>query len=362
MGPASTFFAIYGFISDMRRVALLLHDGMRIFDYAIATEVWGPDRPGAGSPRFDLRLCSARRRAVTADAGARVRATHGLTALGGADLVVVPGGRPGAADDRCALAALRSAHRAGTPIAALYDGALLLARAGLLHGRRATAHWSAAGELRRRFPEVRLRPNALFVEDGGIWTSAGAAAGIDLCLHLVREAHGARAAAAVAHRMVTAAQRSGDQPQHLAAPPAAPPRHDRAVAEAIAWAREHLHEPISVRRLADRARMSERTFARRFARTTATTPLRWLHQQRTRLAQYLLETTDLPVEAIAHRSGFGSTAVLRRHFGRLLGTTPSAYRDAHAERQRTAAAPPPGGAPRNETVRPAFSGSQAVNY
>lgn len=319
----------------MRQVAVLLSNGMRIFDYAIATEVWGASRADTASPAFDLRLCSPRRRSVTADTGARVGATHGLGALAGTDLVLVPGGGHDAGDDRHALAALRTAHRAGTPIAALYDSALLLARAGLLRGRRATAHWSAAGELLRRFPDVRLRPNALYVEDGGIWTSAGAAAGIDLCLHLLREAHGAGVAATVARRLVTAGQRSGDQPQYLGTPPA---RQECPVAEVIAWAREHLHEPITVGELAGRARMSERTFARRFARITATTPLRWLHHQRARLAQYLLETTDLPVESIAHHAGFGSTTVMRRHFGRVLGTTPSAYRAAHAGRRAASSA------------------------
>lgn len=300
----------------MQVVSLILYDGMRTFDYAVVAEVWRDSR----IPRSELRLCSLRRRAVVADGGARINATRGLVGLSDADLVIVPGGAHDRSEPASLLSALQAAHRDGTAIAALGDGALTLARAGLLRDRQATTSWSATGELLRRFPEVNLKRNARLVEDSGIWTSAGATAGIDLCLRLVREAHGAEAADVLAHQMA-AAPRCCDEP---AAPDST--RRGDVIAETIAWALDHLHEPITIRRLADRARMSERTFARRFVRITAVTPLRWLHRERSRRARHLLETTDLPVESIAQRTGFGSASALRRHFGRELGTTPSTYR------------------------------------
>jgi transcriptional regulator GlxA family with amidase domain len=257
--------------------------------------------------------------------GATLSATHGLSALTEADLVLVPGAEPappGASETE--RRALRAVHDAGVPIAGLCSGAFLLADAGLLDGRRATTHWKLAAELAARHPAVTVANGPLWVCDGPLWTSAGTAAGIDLCLHLVREAHGAAAAAAIARRMVTPPHRDGDQAQFL----------PRVIVEplpdefggVLVWAREHLDRPLTVTELARLAHQSPRTFARRFVETTGTTPLRWLHHQRVQLAQELLERSDLPVDEVARRTGFGTTAVLRRHFGRDVGTTPSAYR------------------------------------
>ncbi|WP_026124632.1 GlxA family transcriptional regulator [Nocardiopsis halophila] len=313
----------------MRVVSVLIYNGMSVFDYAVSAEVWGIDRTGAGVPRFELRRCGVRGSVAAASPGASVRATHGMDAVAGADLVVVPGGPDPVLDyPPDLLAALRAADRSGTPIAALCGAAFALGQAGLLRGRRATTHWMWIEELRKRFPDSVVEEEALFVNDGSLWTSAGTAAGIDLCLHLVRGAHGADTAAEIGRRMVTPPHRSGTQRQYIEAPVSG----NDPFSDTLAWARENLHVPLTVRRLAARAGMSERTLARRFVQATGATPLRWLHDQRVQLAQRLLEGTDHPVEAVAHRAGFGSSAAMRRSFGRTLGVTPTEYRAAFRER------------------------------
>ena len=312
----------------MRTVAVLLHHATRLFDYGVIHEVFGVNRTTAGMPAFELWRCAPGRRAVAVTGHATLRATHGLAALADADLVLVPGSEPALTTATAAeRSALRRAHDAGVPIAALCAGAFLLADAGLLDGRRATTHWYLTAALAARHPAVDVVNGPLWIEDGPLWTSAGTAAGIDLCLHLVRQAHGAVVAATIARRMVTPPHREGSQAQYV----------DRAVEElpdaltgVLAWARDQLDRPLSVAQLARRAQLSPRTFARRFVDTTGSTPLRWLHHQRVQLAQELLERTDLGVEEVARRAGFGTTAVLRRHFARDLGTTPTAYRSRFA--------------------------------
>jgi transcriptional regulator GlxA family with amidase domain len=312
----------------MRSVAVLLHHAVRLFDYGVIHEVFGVDRSDDGVPAFDLRRCSPGRRPVTLAGGATLTATHGLSALTDADLVLVPGAEPAPPTaSEAERRAVRAVHDAGVPIAALCSGAFLLADAGLLDGRRATTHWRLAPALAERHPAVEVANGPLWVCDGPLWTSAGTAAGIDLCLHLVREAHGATAAAAIARRMVTPPHRDGDQAQYV--PRVVEPLPDELTG-VLAWAREHLDRPLTVTELARRAHQSPRTFARRFVETTGATPLRWLHHQRVQYAQELLERSDLPVEEVARRAGFGTPAVLRRHFARDVGTTPSAYRSRFA--------------------------------
>jgi transcriptional regulator GlxA family with amidase domain len=309
----------------MRTVAVLLHHAVRLFDYGVIHEVFGVDRRDDGVPPFELRRCSPGRRPVTLVGGASLSATHGLSALAEADLVLVPGAEPAPPEATGAeRRALRAAHDAGVPVAALCSGAFLLADAGLLDGRRATTHWMLAADLAGRHPAVTVANGPLWVRDGPLWTSAGTAAGIDLCLHLVRQAHGATTAATIARRMVTPPHRDGDQAQYLPHVVVEPSGDE--FGGVLAWAREHLDRPLTVVELARRAHQSPRTFARRFVETTGTTPLRWLHHQRVQLAQELLERSDLPVDEVARRAGFGTTAVLRRHFGRDVGTTPTAYR------------------------------------
>jgi transcriptional regulator GlxA family with amidase domain len=258
-----------------------------------------------------------------------VSATHDLSGLRDASIILAPGRiTPAAPIDPRICAALHDAAARGVPVVGLCGGAFTLAQVGLLAGRRATTHWLLADELRHRYPEVRVEQEDLYVGDGGIWTSAGTASAIDLCLHLVRLAHGAGVAATIARRMVTSPHRPGNQRPYIETPlPAARDLRD-PLAEAIDWARQNLGRRLTVRELAERAHMSERTFARKFTKATGATPQRWLLHQRLLYAQQLLESTQLPVQAIAERAGFGAGYLLRRHFGAYFATTPSAYRKA----------------------------------
>ncbi|WP_409234686.1 GlxA family transcriptional regulator [Streptomyces sp. PA5.6] len=313
-----------------QRIALLTFPGIRAFDISVITEVWGTDRTDRGAPAFDLRRVAADPAPVPIRGGLTLtpdRTLDWLTGLSGTDLIVVPG-----LDDHLTpapqpvLAALREAHARGITVAALCGGAFTLAQAGLLDGRRAITHWNLVDLLRAHHPLVTVEPDALFIEDDNIWTAAGTAAGIDLCLHLVRTTHGSEAAATIARSMVTAPFRSGTQAQFIEHPT---PRADRdadALASVREYALRHLHEPLTVTDLAARAGMSARSFARHFTAATGTTPLRWLLDQRIAAAQKLLERTDLPMPEIARRAGFGSEVTMRQHFASRLATSPRAYR------------------------------------
>ena len=256
-------------------------------------------------------------------------ARRGLEALQDADTIVVPGFAhwPTASFPEAA-SALTRAHLRGARIMSICTGAFVLAEAGLLDGRRATTHWYAAEELAKRYPEVKVDPDVLYVDEGSILTSAGVAAGLDLCLHVVRRDYGAAVAADVARWTVIAPHREGGQAQFVPLPArsAADSPPEGTTEPARTWALAHLDQPISVDDLAVRAVMSRRTFARRFRSETGTTPAQWLLEQRLRAAQSLLETTDRPVGQIAQESGFGNAAALRAHFERRLRTTPTAYR------------------------------------
>ncbi|CAL9516976.1 GlxA family transcriptional regulator [Streptomyces sp. enrichment culture] len=311
------------------RVALVAFPGIRAFDVSVITEVWGPDRTDRGAPAFDLRRVATDTTPVPMRGGLTLLPDRPLGWLTDADLIVVPG-----LDDHLTpapppvLDALRRAHARGTTLAALCGGAFTLAQAGLLDGRRALTHWNLIDLFRAHHPRVTVVPDALFIEDDNIWTAAGTAAGIDLCLHLIRLAHGAEAAATIARSMVTAPFRTGTQAQFVEHPT---PRTDRD-ADSLAAVREHalrhLHEPLTVADLAAHAGMAPRTFARHFTAATGTTPLRWLLDQRIAAAQRLLERTDLPMPEVARRAGFGSEVTMRQHFASRLATSPRAYRAA----------------------------------
>ena len=227
---------------------------------------------------------------------------------------------------------LRQAHARGSRIISLCTGAFALAGAGLLDGRRATTHWAECDEFARRHPNVTVDPGVLFVDEGDILTSAGSAASIDLCLHVVRQDHGTEIATQLARQLVVPPQRDGGQAQYIEAPM---PELDSAslFAGTVSWLQEHLDQPITVEDLAARSAMSPRTFARRFLASTGTTPYQWLVRQRVQLAQRLLEMSDLPIDSVAEKSGFSTAANLRKHFSRAVRTSPQAYRRTFQDRR-----------------------------
>jgi transcriptional regulator GlxA family with amidase domain len=309
----------------MHVVAVPAFDGVVPFDLTIPCEVFGRVRLADGRAPYDVRVCGVTR---TVDAHAfALRTSFGLTELARAKTVMVPGmADPTLPVPRPLVTALRAAAARGARIASICSGAFVLAAAGLLDGRRATTHWLAATELGRRYPAVEVDPTVLYVDDGDIATSAGAAAGLDLCLHLVRRDHGAAVAAHAARLAVMPLERDGGQAQFIVHEVPAP---DGASLEPLLrWLEQHPHEPQSLARIARRAAMSTRTLSRRFREQTGTTPAQWLLTLRVRRAQELLESTALSVERVAAEAGFGSTAAFRDRFRRVVGTSPLTYRRA----------------------------------
>ncbi|MFI9244896.1 GlxA family transcriptional regulator [Streptomyces sp. NPDC053086] len=313
-------------MSPFTTVAAYVPPGVGMLAVGIVTEVFGPH--GAALPGFDFALCADRPGPVPTDCGVPLSIAHGLDGLARADLLIaLPGAGFRTPPAPAVLDALRTAHRRGSVVAAHCVGTFTLAAAGLLDGLRATTHWRFAELLADRHPEVTVEPDALYIDERSIVTGAGAAAGFDLCLHLLRREYGAAMANAVARDMVLPSHREGGQAQYLAAP-VPQDGEDERLAEVLGWAREHLHEPLPVTELARRAMMSKRSFARRFTAATGTTPHAWLRSLRLSRAEELLETTDLPVEEIAHRVGYASAAVLREQFVRRRGIPPRSYRRA----------------------------------
>ncbi|MGK2950476.1 MAG: helix-turn-helix domain-containing protein [Acidimicrobiales bacterium] len=313
--------------SRLHTVAAVITDGVSPFELSVACEVFGIDRPELVDPWYRFIVCSAEPEVrAKGGSGLTLGTSHRLDALAGADTIVVPMWTAGATPSRELVANLQAAQARGARILSFCSGAFLLARAGLLDGRRAATHWMFADRLAEEFPQVEVEADVLYVIDGSIMTSAGTAAAIDLCLHVVRSDHGAEVANAVARRMVVPPHRDGGQAQFIAAPVPEPTDVDDPFRTTLDWALEHLHQPLTVEAMARRAAMSPRTFARRFVAATGTTPLQWLLRQRVLLAQRLLETTDLPVERVAAECGFGTAAGLRVHFLRQVGTSPMAYR------------------------------------
>lgn len=323
--------------------AVVAMDDTPLFHLAVPCEVLGADRADDGLPRHDVRVARAGRGPLHSSNGVVLQAPYGLEALDDADVVIVPwwGRIAGQPLSPRLLEALRRARARGARVAGLCGGAFVLAEAGLLDGKRATTHWKYAADLAADYPRVQVEAQVLYVDEGDVLTSAGTAAAIDLCLHLLRSVSGAEAANAVARRMVVPPHRAGGQAQYVDVP--VPEIHAAdGVATAMEWALEHLDWTMGVEELAAHAAMSRRTFTRQFRQRTGTSALQWLLQQRTLLAQRLLETTDLSVEVVARRSGFGSAVTLRAHFQRALGTTPRDYRatfsrEAHQVLERIAA-------------------------
>jgi transcriptional regulator GlxA family with amidase domain len=308
----------------MHRVAALCFDGLVAFDLTAATQVFTVASAPDGTPLYEVSVCSEGAASVATTSGFAVGPQHDLDCIEEADTVVVPGyfaaldPPPG----RVIEALRRSADRGGRVIS-VCTGAFALAHAGLLDGRRATTHWASVEQLASRFSAIEVDPAALYVDEGSVMTSAGLSAGIDLCLHVVRKDFGATVGEVVARRMVAAPHREGGQAQFIKRPPLTRPG---SLEPTRRWAAERLEQPLDVAAMARKAGVSARTFARRFHEETGTTPLRWLLAQRVLEARRLLEESDLPIEDVAWRSGFGSAASLREHFRRATATTPTAYR------------------------------------
>jgi AraC family transcriptional activator FtrA len=314
--------------SRPHRVAALVTEGMAPFELSSVIEVFGLPRPEIDGPWYTLDVCSDRPgAALRMTGGFTLSAEHGLDVLAEADTVIVPAvvdPRTGPGDD--VVRSLRTAHARGARVVSICSGAFALAAAGLLDGRDATTHWQYAGLLAERFPAVSVRPDVLYVDHGDVLTSAGSAAGLDLCLHLVRTDHGPAVANTVARRLVVPPHREGGQAQFIEAP--VPPAEERDdVGDALAWALDHLTEPITVDALARRAHMAPRTFARHFTRRTGTSPIRWLIAQRVQASLPLLEAGE-SVTRTASLVGFESPVTFRHHFTRAMGTSPAGYRRA----------------------------------
>ncbi|MGW1804467.1 GlxA family transcriptional regulator [Streptomyces sp. NPDC002078] len=312
----------------LQNVAAVLLDGVNPFEMAVVCEVFGTDRSDEGLPVYDFAVASAEGPVLRSNAGFTLQVEHGLERLEAADLIAVPAGAR--YDSRAfppeLLAALRRGVDRGARVLSVCSGVFVLAAAGLLDGRRCAVHWHHAAELARQYPRLTVEPDVLYVDEDPVITSAGTAAGIDACLHLVRKEQGPEVANKIARRMVVPPHRDGGQAQYIERP--LPKGPCDTVGEVLVWMEEHLDQEVTVEQLAARAHMAPRTFARRFQQETGTTPYRWILRQRVLRAQELLEGTDETMDAIAWRTGFGTAAAMRYQFVRALGTTPNAYRRA----------------------------------
>jgi AraC family transcriptional regulator, transcriptional activator FtrA len=307
-------------------VAIVVYEGVSLFELAAANDVFGTGvTTASGEPLYEVLICGPAPSVMT-EARFRMEVPHGLDALDQAQTVVVlPTQTPDLVPPEV-LDALRLARSRGRRLVSLCTGAAVLAAAGLLDGHTATTHWSECADLARRYPRVTVDPGVLYVDAGDLLTSAGSAASLDLCLHVVQRDYGTEVATRIARDLVIPLYRAGGQAQYIETPVPAPDCGGDLFADTLDWLRANLDREVTVAELAARAAMSPRTFARRFPASTGTTPLTWILRERVRLAQRLLETTDLPVDSIAGKTGFGTADNLRKHFNRTLHTTPQAYR------------------------------------
>jgi AraC family transcriptional regulator, transcriptional activator FtrA len=319
----------------MHSVAILAYDGMTGFESGVPAEIFGmtelPERFSAGivAPWYSLTMC-AETPEVRMLGGATLRTPHGLDTLAAADTVIIPSvaditGSPSPG----VIAAIQTARDRGARLVSICSGAFALAAAGVLNGRAATTHWLYVDQLRERYPEIDVDPAPLYVDSGDVLTSAGCAAGIDLCLHIVRTDHGSQVANDVARKLVISPHRAGGQAQYIETP-IPEPATDGRIAAGMAWALEHLDRPLSLDDLAAQSALSRRSYLRQFAKATGTTPIKWLIEQRIQASLPLLESSSLSIEQIADRVGFESVVTFRHHFVRQLRTTPSEYRGTFA--------------------------------
>jgi len=306
-------------------VAILAYDGLCTFEFGIAVELFGLPRPEFDFPWYQHRIVSADPSPITVSEGIQIVSNFGLDSLSDAQTIIIPGWRNREEQPPQALLdALCEAYHRGARLLSICSGVFVLAAAGLLNGKRATTHWRYTGELAARYPGITVDPNVLYVDSGQIITSAGSAAGIDACLHLICRDYGTHIANIVARRLVMAPQRSGGQIQFIPSPVAQKPRDE--IAPVLEWALQNLHSALSVKQLAARALMSERTFLRRFTEAMGTTPKAWLLQARMNLARELLEKNHLLNEHIMESCGFGSMESFRAAFRKSVGISPSSYR------------------------------------
>lgn len=327
-----------------KRVSVIAFDGVPAFELGIAVEVFGLQRKGFDH-WYECRVAGLEQGPLRTTGGMTVQAPVGLGGLDRAGTIVLPAWRNiRERAPEVLLRKLRNAHARGAKLVSICSGAFVLAQAGLLDGRRATTHWMYADELGRRFPKIKVDPNVLYVDQGRILTSAGSAAGIDACLHVVRKDFGATVANRLARRLVVPAHRAGGQSQFIDRP-VAQDEHTNGLSELLDEIRGSLDEEHTVASMARRACLSERTFARRFRKVTGTTPHKWLVRERVLHAQSLLESSDLGIDRIAEVCGFSDAQLLRLHFKRMTGTPPSAYRQTfrrtgttHSTKTRTRAA------------------------
>ncbi|BAU81044.1 araC family transcriptional regulator [Streptomyces laurentii] len=312
-------------VAGVHRVVVIVDENSNPFELGCATEVFGLRRPEIGRDLYDFRLCSPEPRTLMRDGFFTLTGVADLEAADTADTLIVPN-RPDTEVPRrpAVLAAIRRAHSRGARLVGFCSGAFTLAEAGVLDGRRATAHWRWADAFRARFPSVRLEADVLFVDDGDILTAAGSAAALDLGLHVVRRDYGAEVANSVSRRLVFAAHRDGGQRQFVERP--MPDLPDESLAPVLAWAQERLDSPLTVSGLAARAAVSPATLHRRFQAQLGTTPLAWLTGERLALACRLIERGESRFEVVARRSGLGTAANLRTLMRRETGITPSAYK------------------------------------
>jgi AraC family transcriptional activator FtrA len=309
---------------DKRNVAVLAYDGLGAFEFGIVAEVFGLPRPEMGPDWYRFQVCSLQPGRLRATGGLTIQARGRIADIAQAGTIVIPGWKASEAPPAQLIAALRRAHSRGARLVSICSGVFVLAATGLLDGKRATTHWRYVDQLRSRYPKIRVEPDVLYVDEGSILTSAGSAAGIDLCLHIVRVDYGAEVANEVARRLVMPPHRDGGQAQYVRNPVRT--ALAGGLAPVLQWAEAHLHESLSVEDLARRAAMSPRNFARRFQEQTGTTPHQWLMHQRLLAAQRRLEKTDESIDRIAEAVGLESAATLRQYFSQMLRTTPTAYR------------------------------------
>jgi transcriptional regulator GlxA family with amidase domain len=317
---------------DPHTIAVLAFEGISLFHLSVPCLVFGEDRSDIGVPRFNLKVCAAEPGPLRSTAGVTVAAPCGLEGLSEAGTVIVPSWRdPAERAPEALLAALRQAHARGSRLVGLCLGAFVLADAGLLDGRAATTHWQAAASFAKRYPTIDVKPEVLYVDEGDVLTSAGTAAGLDCCLHLLRQDWGAEVANRVARRIVLAPHRQGGQAQYVEHTlPVSGAEH--RLSRVLEWVTHHLDQAHSLDTLAERAAMGRRTFTRHFRQITGVTVGQWLLNQRLAHAQRLLESSEHAIDSIAQLSGLGSAVSLRQHFATAFGLSPSAYRKQFFQR------------------------------